>query len=195
MSCEKKELLYSAVLRLIAAGKPVDGLKVSEIASEAGIGKGTVYEYFTSREELLAGAVEYGKRREYEALVRGLCAVEGFEARWQVVEEAARRLTHCGVILLRQLPELYAGGKAACFLKDEEILSEDFSRIGKIESYLVEAALEDGLIPKLPTAQYLATVMAGCIGAYLLRIPQISGAEEQNALMEDCRRLFIAALQ
>lgn len=195
MSCEKKELLFSAVLRLIAAGKPFDGLRVSEIASEAGIGKGTVYEYFTSREELLAGAVEYGKRREYEALVQGLCAVEGFDARWKVVEEAALRLTHCGVILLRRLPELYAGDKAACFLKDEEILSEDFSRIGRIESYLVEAALADGLILQRPAPGYLATTMAGCIGAYLLRIPQTTGTEEQKALMADCRRLFIAALQ
>ena len=195
MSCKKKELLYIAVLRLIAAGKPVEGLKVSEIASEAGIGKGTVYEYFTSREELLAGAVEYGKRREYDILIAGLSAVEGFQARWKVVEEAALRLTHCGIILLRQLPELYAGGRAACFLKEEEILSEDFSRIGKIESYLVESALADGLIPQRPAPDYLATVMAGCIGAYLLRFPQIHGAEEQKTLITDCERLFIAALQ
>ena len=50
---EKKAAVFRAVLKLLRQGRPLGDLKVSEIAEAAGIGKGTVYEYFPSREELL----------------------------------------------------------------------------------------------------------------------------------------------
>lgn len=47
---EKKAAVFRAVLKLLRQGRPLGDLKVSEIAEAAGIGKGTVYEYFPSRE-------------------------------------------------------------------------------------------------------------------------------------------------
>ena len=47
---EKKAAVFRAVLHLLRQGRPLGDLKVSEIAEAAGIGKGTVYEYFPSRE-------------------------------------------------------------------------------------------------------------------------------------------------
>ncbi len=51
--------LYRAVIRLIERGADPAILRVSDITQEAGIGKGTAYEYFDSKEEIVLGAVVY----------------------------------------------------------------------------------------------------------------------------------------
>lgn len=56
---EREQAVYRAVLRLIGSGADLSRLRVQEIAAEAGIGKGTVYEYFASKEEILRGVTGY----------------------------------------------------------------------------------------------------------------------------------------
>ena len=56
---EKESLIYAAVGEYIKEGKDLSKLKISEIAERAGIGKGTVYEYFQSKEELISKAVYF----------------------------------------------------------------------------------------------------------------------------------------
>ncbi|MBN2558643.1 MAG: TetR/AcrR family transcriptional regulator [Clostridia bacterium] len=55
----KRELILQSVLDIMMENG-VNGLKVSDIAKRADIGKGTVYEYFPSKEDLFLGAVEFG---------------------------------------------------------------------------------------------------------------------------------------
>ncbi|MBN1624083.1 MAG: TetR/AcrR family transcriptional regulator [Clostridia bacterium] len=56
---DKKEKILKAVLELFLENG-AGSLKVSKIATKADVGKGTVYEYFNSKEDLFIGAVEYG---------------------------------------------------------------------------------------------------------------------------------------
>ena len=56
----KEKALYEAVLALVDEGVSLSGLKVSDIARKAGIGKGTTYEYVKSKEELIGKALFYG---------------------------------------------------------------------------------------------------------------------------------------
>lgn len=56
---EKVKKLYEAVNMYTYEGADLSTLKVSDIASRAGIGKGTTYEYFKSKEELIAKATFY----------------------------------------------------------------------------------------------------------------------------------------
>ena len=67
---EKKAAVFRAVLGLLRQGRPLGDLKVSEIAEAAGIGKGTVYEYFPSREELLRDAMQYSRAQGFGELLR-----------------------------------------------------------------------------------------------------------------------------
>ena len=56
----KKEIaIYKAVVDMINEGADVNGMKVGEITNRAGIGKGTAYEYFTSKEEMVEEALVY----------------------------------------------------------------------------------------------------------------------------------------
>jgi len=58
---KKKEILRAAMR--VFAEKGVTDTKMIDVARAAGIGKGTIYEYFRSREELFQSAFEYLLRK------------------------------------------------------------------------------------------------------------------------------------
>jgi TetR/AcrR family fatty acid metabolism transcriptional regulator len=55
---DKELLIYDALTRL-GRNESFLSLKISDIAKEAGIGKGTVYEYFSSKEEIIERYLDY----------------------------------------------------------------------------------------------------------------------------------------
>ena len=56
---EREVAIYRAALGLIEQGVNPSAMKVQQIACAAGIGKGTVYEYFSSKDEILLGVATY----------------------------------------------------------------------------------------------------------------------------------------
>lgn len=61
--------MNEAVASLWAEGRDLGSLTVSEITRRAGIGKGTAYEYFSSKEEIIATALEYDLKIQLEHLI------------------------------------------------------------------------------------------------------------------------------
>ena len=57
MSEDKRRVILDAALRVFA-GRGYAAARISDIATEAGVGKGTVYLYFDSKEDLLMGVFE-----------------------------------------------------------------------------------------------------------------------------------------
>ena len=60
----KARLMFQAVIDFIGEKADINSLKVQDITDRAGIGKGTAYEYFSSKEELLTLALffDYGNK-------------------------------------------------------------------------------------------------------------------------------------
>lgn len=56
---EKELLMYQAVVDLVEEDYNINNIKVSDITKRAGIGKGTAYEYFSSKEEIIIKALLY----------------------------------------------------------------------------------------------------------------------------------------
>ncbi len=56
---EKEIRAFEAVQDLVEQGCAVHSLTVQQIADAAGVGKGTLYEYFNSKEQILAAAALY----------------------------------------------------------------------------------------------------------------------------------------
>ena len=54
---EKEMLMYAAVNEMIKEDYDINSIKVSDITKRAGIGKGTAYEYFSSKEEIIVKAL------------------------------------------------------------------------------------------------------------------------------------------
>lgn len=66
----KVEATYQAVIQLLVEGVDLNNLTVSEITGRAGIGKGTVYDYFSNKEEMIAGALYYEMEKSCRNLYR-----------------------------------------------------------------------------------------------------------------------------
>lgn len=56
---EKEMLMYQAVIDMVQEDWDINGITVSDITKRAGIGKGTAYEYFSSKEEIIVKALLY----------------------------------------------------------------------------------------------------------------------------------------
>lgn len=78
---KKVLMMYQAIADLMKSHQDIKTLKVSEITRRAGIGKGTAYEYFSSKEELIANALVYEMKREIMALSERAERKTGFEAK------------------------------------------------------------------------------------------------------------------
>lgn len=66
MADSKKERILQALLDLIKEKNQLSAITVSLIAQRAGIGKGTIYEYFSSKEEIFIETVGYYIRQNMQ---------------------------------------------------------------------------------------------------------------------------------
>lgn len=72
----KERAIYQAVLALFEEGGDLNSLTVSEITKRAGIGKGTAYEYFSDKEEMIAKALFYDMEIFCKHLYEGMSEKE-----------------------------------------------------------------------------------------------------------------------
>lgn len=63
-------MAYGAVQELVGEGRDINDISVSNITERAGIGKGTIYDYFESREELIACAFLFYISRAAEKITQ-----------------------------------------------------------------------------------------------------------------------------
>lgn len=85
----KKKAIMAAVERLIEAER-WSNVTTDRIAAEAGVGKGTIYRYFTDKDDLLFEVASGGFDELCELLRRPMPDGDGFEPR---LIEAARRIS------------------------------------------------------------------------------------------------------
>lgn len=71
--------MYNAVIRLLDEGENPAGLRVSTITDRAGIGKGTAYDYFDTKEDIVACAVVFHIQRIFCTLKQDLEKQDSFE--------------------------------------------------------------------------------------------------------------------
>lgn len=81
----KEKAVFEAVIDLLEEGAAADSMKVSDIARKAGIGKGTVYEYFASKEEIVGKALIYDMENTIEEIENRVQAEKGFWARVRTI--------------------------------------------------------------------------------------------------------------
>ena len=79
---EKVLLMYQAVSELLCDQKDIAKIKVADITSRAGIGKGTAYEYFSSKEDLIANALLHEYSEKVIKLIQKVQEEKTFEARY-----------------------------------------------------------------------------------------------------------------
>lgn len=79
---DKQIIIFNGVINLIKNGDNLYMIKVSDIAKAADIGKGTIYDYFGSKEETIAKSLMYYMDIEMKASYKRLLEKESFKEKY-----------------------------------------------------------------------------------------------------------------
>jgi AcrR family transcriptional regulator len=76
---DKEIAVFDGLVGLLKQGRSLYSIKVSEIAKAANIGKGTIYDYFSSKEEAIYLALLYYLNNEMERIVSEVESTPSFK--------------------------------------------------------------------------------------------------------------------
>lgn len=190
-------LMAEAIIELLSEGKEINSLKVSEITKRAGIGKGTAYEYFTDKEEMIVTALEYNLGMLIQKLVeREKDAVDFRDMLVRVVEWMTDYYkNNAGFMILFKMThishetpgEIMARVHLRCAGKKEAVgnMIKEVLKVGEVE----------GTIKKLHP-YYGVTAIISQIMAYSLYLSdedlkrEISEQEAKDAVVENIIKLL-----
>lgn len=90
---EKEILIFNAVNKLLHEGIKLHTVKVADIAKEAGIGKGTIYDYFKSKEEILEKAFLYNMDIELYENIKKIKFGDNFKDKVYIILDIIEKST------------------------------------------------------------------------------------------------------
>lgn len=126
---EKVERVCQAVVRLRKSGQELTTLKVSDIAKEAGIGKGTIYDYFSTKEDIFLKALSYEYWMELDSLRESILSEKTFRDKvyssFHWVEKAMDERSTV-LRLARRNPEILEANREFCKQMGIEIKEEEY---------------------------------------------------------------------
>lgn len=181
---EKKLQILEAVRRLIGQGTDLQKLRAGDIAREAGVGKGTLYLYFDSKEIIIEETLCYMMEQRISALEkeaqnpgtfreRAIRLLKCFQQQEQSGDSALRML-----LSTKGLPLLWEVGR--------ERISNFWDRLNAIILFLTNQGIEEGIFPALPDFAYVRQAFFSAVsGAVQASCPSLGFSPEkarENAL-------------
>ncbi len=187
---DKQAAVFEAVLALMDEGQDMRGLTASEIAKKAGIGKGSLYNYFANKEEILAQSVLYLIDRTLHAIIEQVHRQEGFEDKFSVLlhllSHAARRKKAALSMLVQGLgrEELVKN-----FEQAEQLLHDYQMEMQREILLFARTGVEEGIF--LPQEEgYTLYVFLSAFSGYL----SASECGQAGPAAQHCRRLLLSAM-
>ena len=160
--------LYGAVIELIEEGVDIGSMKVSQITERAGIGKGTAYDYFDTREEIIVHALMFFMEEAARNLEQEIWEKETFSQRMELFMDSIDRQAEKGACLLCLVNLVFEASDLGQLFRKllNEHRKEEACLLSSLERKVVEKGIADGEIRKdLPTA-YMAYILMAKIVAY-----------------------------
>ena len=134
---EKQIAIFNAIVELMKNGINPYSIKVADIAEAANIGKGTIYDYFDSKEEAISEAILYSVTNEIKYGYSRIKAKDTFKEKfyellYMIAENAADNVSTFNMLLsIGEISKLYE------FLLDDRYdLSEYISMVNQIIKHL-----------------------------------------------------------
>ncbi len=179
---EKVLAMYGAVMQLIEEGADIANLKVSDITEKAGIGKGTAYDYFDTKEDIIVFAILYYMEESFENLEKNIWKKENFAARINYGLASVDTKMAQGICVLRFINLLFESSRIGQRLG--EVLRER-SKTGNCQPLLlgrrlIERGIQDGEIRSDLPISYMTYMLVVKFFAYLAFI--VSGRENKEGM-------------
>ncbi|HHW71212.1 MAG TPA: TetR/AcrR family transcriptional regulator [Clostridiales bacterium] len=170
---EKQIAIFNAIIELMKNGINPYSIKVSDIAEAAGIGKGTIYDYFNSKEEAISEAILYSVAKEIEYGYSRIKSQDSFKEKfyellYMIAEKSADNVSTFNMLLsIGEISKLYE------FLLDEKYdLSEYVYMANQIIKHILKAGIEEGIISTTESIPYQIIVTNSLIMGFSQYIRQ-----------------------
>lgn len=175
---EKVLLLYQAVQKLIEEEADLSSMTVSDITKEAGIGKGTAYEYFEKKEDIILYAVLFNMEQMLREFRASLMVKGTFEERIRYTLEAVGQEVKAQKCILKYVNLLYDSTQIGKLLRDR-LESTDFEEypVLRLGMELVKQGIEAGELREDLPVSYMVYVLIGKIVAYMAYLVKQKEAE------------------
>lgn len=162
----KEILVFKGFNKLIEEGTSINNIRVSDIAKAAGIGKGTVYEYFKSKEEVIAKSIFYEMQMEFMSILEKSDKADGFKEKCyvgfqEIMELMTKKMAYFQLLLTSK--EIHEVFNCLNDGKDQIIEFRDF--ILKILEPTINIGIEENIInPNLDKKYIQSVFISVCSG-------------------------------
>lgn len=157
---EKELLIFYGFKKIITDNSNIENIKVSDIAKAAGIGKGTIYEYFKSKDEIIARSIIYNFKIDIINTIEAIKEVSTFK-------EQCNHLFYysisSGKFIFPSLRILY---NQVIPKELNSILQEDFEEILELKTqlynlldYVINTGIDENIINKDLSRDYQRYVL------------------------------------
>lgn len=168
---EKELLIFEGFKKIIIDNSNIESIKVSDIAKAAGIGKGTIYEYFKSKDEIIARSIIYNFKIEIKNTIETIKNVPSFKDQ---CEHLFHYSINSGKFIFPSLRILY---NHVVPTELNSIILEDFEEILDLKSqlcnlldYVINTGISENIINKDLDRDYQRYVLISSSMGILNRI-------------------------
>ncbi len=192
---KKVVAICQSVTDLYNQGTPFSKMTISEVARTANIGKGTIYEYFSSKEEIIITAMLLELKKELSKICNAIILKESFQEKYDTALYWIKERVKTNILLRQMMLARYSqnSDEAVCELIKRMI---SFTEVNDALDSIIKSGVREGLfqspINKLQIKSAYATLI---IGVSALLKPEEFGNSSAQDTTNYCRALFIQILQ
>ena len=180
----KEKAIYEAIIELFSQGADLSTLTVAEITAKAGIGKGTAYEYFSDKEEMIAKAIFYHVEQFCHILYSDMKQRNGLNDKinyaLQIVEKEMQEC-NCVFRLIHAMTDNSMLGKRM----------QEFEEAQTIHGFIIKDIVRQMIIDecgenKVPSeekVEYLVMTLLSKVVCYSMMLRKSNLQEENQRLM------------
>ncbi|WMM24123.1 TetR/AcrR family transcriptional regulator [Tissierella sp. MB52-C2] len=164
---EKEIAIYEGLTRLMKEGANPYSIKVSDIAKAANIGKGTIYDYFDSKEEAISKSIIYNIINEIKNGFSRVVTKSNFKEKFYEILQIVAESLENNLSTFNML--LSAGGIKEFYeyIVDEKYdLSQFISVINNEVSNLLELGFNESIISTKESDYYRLMTVRGTISGF-----------------------------
>lgn len=163
--------MYDAVVAMLAEGVDAVSIRVSTITERAGIGKGTAYEYFDTKDEIVACAIVYHLRRIFIWLGGQLESRKNFGEQVNFLLDVVEQKEHCKEGLLRFVQMMVSNSEFNRMVR-EKVGREEFAPYLPVNVFgkVLRQGVERGELRRDLPVEYMIHCVFSHLLSYMMEI-------------------------
>lgn len=164
----KKEIvIFDGVINLIKKGDNLYTIKVSDIAKSADIGKGTIYDYFGSKEETIAKALMYYMDSEIKISYERIMEKESFKEKYYEILFIMKDSYKNNMFIFNSILSSAGFKELYKHLADEGCNTNYFfESINNTIVHLLEIGKKDGIVTLEEEPYYFVMAIRGSLSTF-----------------------------